>query len=135
MNDFLALLGRLLISPLFLVAGWDKLMSPADNKAFFASVGLPVPDLTYWVVIAFELGAGLALLLGFQVRIVALLLAPFCIATAFLAANVFVDWGQWINFFKNVALAGGLLFVAAHGAGRYSVDAARHRAAWPANQR
>lgn len=127
MNDVLALVGRALISPLFLVAAYDKFVAPGGTKEYFASVGLPVPDLTYWVVVLFELGAGLALLLGFQVRAVSLVLAAFCVATGFLSANIFVDWSQWISFFKNVAVAGGLLFVAAHGAGRYSVDAMRRR--------
>lgn len=127
MNDLLALGGRVLLSPLFIVAAYDKLTTPDITRQFFGSVGLPAPELIYWPVVLFELGAGLALLFGLQTRVAALLLAPFCVATAFLSANIFVDWSQWIGFFKNVAIAGGLLFVVAHGSGRYSLDAAMGR--------
>ena len=70
-------------------------------------------------------GGGLALVLGFHTRIVAAILAAFAIVTAFAFHHDLADQGQFINFWKNVAMAGGLLQVVAFGAGRFSLDARR----------
>jgi putative oxidoreductase len=70
-------------------------------------------------------GGSLALIVGYQTRVAAALLAAFSIAAAFAFHNHFADQNQFIHFFKNVAMAGGLLQVVAFGAGRFSLDARR----------
>jgi putative oxidoreductase len=70
-----------------------------------------------------ELGGGLAILLGMLTRPVGLVLAIWCVATALIAHTNFVDRNQEINFLKNMAMTGGFLYVAAFGAGRWSLDA------------
>jgi putative oxidoreductase len=87
-----------------------------------AAVGLPIPPLAYAVAVALELGGGLLLIASYRARPIATALALFCMATAFSFHNNFADKNQMIHFFKNVMLAGGLLQIAAFGAGRLSLD-------------
>ena len=122
-HDPALLLGRILASSLFILGGYGKLMGMAGTKGYFAKLGVPMPELAYWVSVAVELGGGLLLLVGLQTRLVALVLAVFCVATAFLGHYPFTDAMQLINFKKNIALAGGFLAFVAAGAGVYSVDA------------
>ncbi len=72
-----------------------------------------------------ELGGGIALVLGYRTKLVATVLAIFAVVTALAFHNQLADQNQFINFFKNIAMAGGLLQVIALGAGRYSLDARR----------
>ena len=117
------LLGRVLASVIFILGGYGKLMAAAATKAYFTKLGLPVPDVAYWVTVVVELGGGLLLLLGLQARAAALLLAVWCIATAMVAHTDFADRSQMIQFEKNVAIAGGLLAFWVAGAGAFSLDA------------
>jgi putative oxidoreductase len=87
-----------------------------------AAVGLPVPPLAYAVAVAVELGGGLLLVAGYQVRLVATALALFSVATAMSFHSNFADQNQMIHFLKNVMMAGGLLQIAAFGAGAISLD-------------
>lgn len=122
-HDPALLVGRILASVIFILGGYGKLMAAAGTKAYFAKVGVPMPEIAYWGAVAVELGGGLLLLIGLQTRLVALALAVFCVATALIAHLDFVDNGQRINFLKNLAMAGGYLAFVAAGAGRFSVDA------------
>ncbi|HEY8681877.1 MAG TPA: DoxX family protein [Rhodanobacter sp.] len=118
---------RVLLASLFLISGFGKLVAPAATKAYIVSAGLPLPDLAYLIAVAVEVGLGLALLVGFRTRVVAALMAAFTVATAFAFHAHFADQNQMIHFLKNVAISGGLLQVAAYGAGGFALDALRLR--------
>ena len=119
-------LGRLLLALIFIMSGFGKLMAPGPTIGYIAHVGLPVPPAAYIVALIVELGGGLLLLAGFLTRWVALALGVFCLVTAF-AVHGFGDMNSQIHALKNIAMAGGFLFVMAHGAGAWSVDAMRAR--------
>jgi len=125
----LAAAGRVLIAVLFLLSGLGKLAAPGMTEGYIASVGLPAPLLGYLIAIAVEVGGGLLLLFGYQTRIVALIVAAFTLATALVFHHDFSDQNQMIHFLKNIAIVGGLLQVAAFGAGSLSLDARRLRVA------
>ena len=117
--------GRVLLSAIFLASGIGKLTAPADTIGYIASEGLPFPPLAYAAAVLIELVGGLALLVGFRTRIAAAALATFSLATAATFHSNLADLNQFIHFFKNVAMTGGLLQVVAFGAGAFSVDAYR----------
>lgn len=119
MNSGLLLGGRILMSAIFLFAGYSKITAYAATQGYMESMGIPGGLLP--LVIALELGGGLALLLGWQARIAAVLLAGFSIVSALLFHFDFADQMQSILFMKNLAMAGGLLFVTAAGAGALAV--------------
>ena len=120
-----SLAGRILIAPIFLLSGVSKVAAPAMMIGYIQSVGLPVPVLALGIAIAVELLGGVALLLGYRARLVAATLAVFSIVTALTFHNNLADQTQFLNFFKNFAMAGGLLQIVAFGAGRFSLDARR----------
>ena len=122
MNDWLVVLGRLGLAWLFIDSGWDKIAGYAGTQQYMESAGVPGALLP--IVIALELGGGIAIVLGLFTRWVALALAVFSIAAAILFhLPHMADQMQAINVWKNVAMAGGFCVLAAHGAGGYSVDA------------
>jgi putative oxidoreductase len=127
---FVPALGRFLTAAIFLNSGVDKIWAPAAVERYIASAGLPFPSLGLLIAITIELGGGLALLLGYRVRLVALGLAGFTIVTALIFHSNLADHNQFIHFMKNIAIAGGLLQVVAFGAGLLSIDA--YRAGAPA---
>ncbi len=118
-------LGRLLMAALFIVGGLGKIADPAGTQAYIASVGLPLPLLGLIIAVIVELGGGVLLLIGYRARNVAPILALFTLATGIFFHNNFADQNQLIHFIKNIAIIGGLLQVAAFGAGPISVDARR----------
>ena len=117
-------LGRVLLAAIFIWSGLGKLMAPAMAIGYIAHVGLPLPPAAYVVSVVVELLGGIALVVGFQTRFVAAVLGVFCLVTAF-AVHGFADRMNEINAMKNIAMAGGFLFVIAHGAGAWSIDAMR----------
>ncbi|MDQ0318803.1 putative oxidoreductase [Pararhizobium capsulatum DSM 1112] len=121
----IVLVGRILLSIIFILAGFGKITALGGTAGYFASMGLPAPMITTVVVALVELLGGIAILVGFQTRIAAYILALFCVATAFIAHFNFADQMQLINFQKNLAMAGGFLVLAAFGAGSLSIDARR----------
>jgi putative oxidoreductase len=121
-KTYLVPLGRLLMSSLFIWAGFGKLMNPGGTAQYFASYHLPAPDVLVWIVIIIELIGGLMILVGFQTRWVALVLAIFCLITAFGIHLPTADMPNMIHFYKNLVMAGGFLYVFAYGAGALSVD-------------
>jgi putative oxidoreductase len=121
MNSFLNFAGRLLLAQLFLLSGFSKIMGYAGTQGYMAAKGLPGALLP--VVILLEVGGGLALVVGFQTRWVALALAIFSVLTAFIFHLAPGDKMQMINFMKNLSIAGGLLVVAQTGATSFAVDA------------
>lgn len=116
-------LARVLLASLFLVAGLSKISQYAGTQAYMASAGLPGALLP--LVILLEAGGALALIVGFQVRWVALALALFTVVSALLFHFNFADQIQSLMFLKNLSIAGGLLILAAAGAGPWSLDQAR----------
>jgi putative oxidoreductase len=122
MNPALPLVGRILLTLLFFVAGYNKLMNVAATAGYFGKVGLPMPDLLVWLVIATELVGGLLILIGWKTRIVAWIMAIFTVATAVIGHKFWVDPSQATQFLKNLAIAGGFLMLAYSGPGRISAD-------------
>jgi putative oxidoreductase len=116
------LVGRVLLALIFVLSGFGKLMAPAATVAYIAHGGLPLPWAGYAVALLVELGGGLATVLGLLARPVGVVLALFCLATAAAFHSDFADANMRIHFLKNVAMCGGFLYVAAFGAGEYSVD-------------
>lgn len=121
--------GRLLLALLFILSGIGKLADPAMTQGYIASVGLPFPLLAYLGAVALEVGGGLLLIAGYKTRAVALLLAIFSAFTAAAFHNDFADANQMIHFLKNIAVSGGLLQLAAFGAGALSLDGRKARRA------
>lgn len=121
MANLSAPLGRLLLSVLFILGGLGKFGDVAGTGAYMQSMG--IPSALALPAAAFELLAGLAILVGWQTRIVALLLAGFCVVTALIFHHNFADQVQMIMFLKNLAIAGGFLTLYANGAGAMSLDA------------
>jgi putative oxidoreductase len=122
LKPYLAPLGRLLMSSLFLWSGIHKLRNPGGTAQYFANAHIPAPDVLVWVAIVIEVIGGLAILLGFKTRWAAAVLAIFCLVTAFAVHLPAGDAGNMINFYKNLVMAGGFLYVVAYGAGGMSVD-------------
>jgi putative oxidoreductase len=118
----LALIGRVLMSVIFLRSGYGKLMAPNATMVMFAHYHLPVAGAAYALAVAIELGGGALILLGWKTRLVAPVMAVWCIATALVAHFHPDDNGQMIHFMKNLAIAGGFLQLAVYGAGRFSLD-------------
>lgn len=121
----LPLAGRILIAAIFLISGVMKLAAPAGTIGYIQSVGLPLPELGLAIAVVVEIGGGLALILGYRTRAVAAALAIFTLATALLFHFNLADQNQFIHFFKNLAITGGLLQIVAFGAPRLSLDARR----------
>lgn len=117
--------GRVLLSAMFILAGFSKLTAIGATAGWFASIGLPVPTLTTVVVGLLELFGGVAILVGFQTRIAALAIAAFTIAATLIAHTDLADQTQQLFFLKNLAVTGGLLVLAAFGAGSLSIDGRR----------
>lgn len=126
----LALVGRVLLAALFLPAGISKIAGFEGTVGYIASVGLPLPAVAALLALVVEILGGLALLAGFGTRIAALALALFTLVASFFfhaywAAPVDQQMVAELLFFKNIAVVGGLLTLAALGAGAWSVDARR----------
>ncbi|MEH2511642.1 putative oxidoreductase [Nitrobacteraceae bacterium AZCC 1564] len=126
---YLPALGRLLIAAIFILSGITKITAPAATQAYITSAGLPLPLLSYLLAVVIEVGGGILLVVGFQTRIVAAVLALFTIAAAVSFHANFADQNQMIHFLKNVSMAGGLLQVVAFGAGAWSLDTRSDRLA------
>lgn len=131
-NTIVPAIGRLLLATIFIFSALGKLAAPAATIGYIASSGLPFAPLAYAAAIAIELGGGLLLVFGYQTRIVAAFMAAFSIVTALAFHHAFGDQNQLLHFLKNIAIAGGMLQVAAFGAGAYSIDARAGRTNRPA---
>ena len=119
------LAGRVLIAPLFLLSGASKLAAPAGTIDMIAGAGLPFATLGFVLAVLVEVAGGLALIAGYRIRLVAGVMALFTIAAAVAFHSDLGDQNQFIHFFKNVSITGGLLQLVAFGGGRLSLDARR----------
>lgn len=128
-SSFIAAVGRLLLSLMFIQTGLQKLAGMDATVGYITSHGLPYPQYAYYAAVAIELGGGVLILLGLFTRLVAAAFFVFCILTAayfhypWTGADGAVDTMQFINFWKNISIAGGFLQLVAFGAGGLSVDA------------
>jgi putative oxidoreductase len=120
MKDAALLLGRILMVAIFLSAGYSKLTHYEYMQGYMVSLGVPGWSMPF--IILWELGGGLAILLGLFTRPVALLLAGFCVISALIAHLHPADQEQMINFMKNLSMTGGFIYVAVTGAGAFSLD-------------
>lgn len=118
----LQVLGRLAIAPLFLLSGIAKLLGPEPYLSYISSAGLPLPTVALGVAILVELLGGALLVIGYKTRVVAAIMAVFTFATALIFHHKLSDPTEFLFFFKNLAIAGGLLQIVAFGGGRWSVD-------------
>ncbi|MGB3897924.1 MAG: DoxX family protein [Mesorhizobium sp.] len=119
------LAGRVLLSILFIIAGYSKLTAIGGTAGWFASIGLPMPTVTTVVVGLVELLGGLAILVGFKTRIAAIVLAVFTLAATAAAHLDFSQAGNALMLQKNLAITGGFLLLAVLGAGSLSIDGRR----------
>ncbi|MCC8964288.1 DoxX family protein [Bradyrhizobium sp. Pear76] len=108
MNNVLLLLGRILLSVLFIIAGFGKFAMASQMAGMLGKMGVPAPELMVYLMAICEVIGGVAVIIGFQTRIIGILLAVWCIATG-LAAHA----GDAIELMKNIGLAGGFLTLAA----------------------
>jgi len=126
-NASTQLIGRVLISSIFIMAGISKISGYAGTQGYMESMGVPGALLP--LVILLQVGGGLAVLSGWQTRIAAFLLAGFCVLSALIFHANFGDQAQSILFMKNMAMAGGLLFLVSGGKHAWSIDAKREASA------
>ena len=121
MHKFTNLVGRILIAQIFLIAGINKIGGYAATQGYMEAMGVAGGLLP--LVIALEIGGALALIAGWQTRIVSLALAGFTVLSALIFHADFADQTAMIMLMKNLAIAGGLLLLAAHGMqGTISID-------------
>lgn len=126
-RDGMILLARILLMVLFVIFGWGKLLGFGATVAYMDSVGLPLPTLTAGITVIMELFVGLAIVIGFYTRPLALLLGLYTLGAAVIGHQFWhmIDpdrIGAMINFYKNVSISGGLLLLCIMGPGRYSLD-------------
>lgn len=116
---------RLFLGQIFLLAGISKISSYAGTQGYMDAMGVPGTLLP--LVIALEIGGGLAIIAGWQTRLASIALAVFTLAAAAIFHNDLADQTQMIMFMKNIAIAGGFILLAVHGASGYSLDSHRAR--------
>ena len=119
-QSFSAPLGRVLISLIFFTSGLTKITAYGQTAGWMESLG--VPGILLPLVIILEILGPIAIILGWQTRIAAFLLAGFSILSALLFHNDFSNQVEMTNFMKNIAIAGGFLMITANGAGAYALD-------------
>jgi len=120
-NNLSTLSGRVLLSLMFVLAGFSKIAGYQGTQGYMESFG--VPGLLLPIVIALELLGGIAILVGFQTRIAAILLGGFTFLAAIIFHSDFGNQMQMILFLKNIAVTGAFLLIFAQGAGTWSLDA------------
>jgi len=116
---------RLFLGQIFLLSGIFKISGYEGTQGYMDAMG--VPGMLLPLVILIEVGGGLAIVVGWQTKLVAIALAAFTIVAAVIFHNNFSDQMQMIMFMKNIAITGGFILLAVHGAGRYSLDSRRSK--------
>jgi len=120
MSNILDLIGRIFISLVFLLSGINKIGNYEGTVGWMESLGMPGIFLIPAIIL--EISAPILIMIGYKVKISAALLSIFCIATAVIFHNDFSNQMQLISFMKNIALAGGFLFIVVNGAKDFSLD-------------
>jgi putative oxidoreductase len=126
-KDELILIARVLLMILFVIFGWSKLTGFSGTAGYMATEGAPFPTLSAIIAIVMEFFVGIAILIGFYTRPLALLLALYTLGTALIGHHFWTMTGaeqmaNMINFYKNISIMGGLLLLCVTGAGKYSID-------------
>jgi putative oxidoreductase len=126
-KDVIVLVARILLMVLFVLFGWSKLTGFAGTVAYMTSTGAPVPALSAVIAVVMELVVGVALLVGFFTRPLALLLAVYTLGTAIIGHHYWnmtgaMQYDNMIHFYKNIGIIGGLLLLCVTGPGKYSFD-------------
>jgi putative oxidoreductase len=127
-GDEVVLAARILLVVLFLVFGWGKLTDYSGTVGYMAQTGAPMPEISALVAIVIELFVSIAVVLGAWTRPLAVLLAVYVLATAFIGHHYWTmtgadQYANMTNFYKNISIMGGFLLLYITGAGKYSVDA------------
>ena len=120
MTNLIDLTGRILISAIFLISAYNKIFSIDGSMSWMEGFG--VPGFLLYPAIALEIILPLCIIIGYQARVAAGLLAIFCLATAFIFHLDIIDPMQKVSFFKNISLAGGFLFIVANGTRDWALD-------------
>ena len=120
LQAFSALLGRLFLAMIFIQSGLSKMSDYAATQDYMDAMGVSSALLP--LVIVLEVVGGIAIVIGFKARLVALAMAGFSLLSALLFHTNFSDETQTIMLMKNIAIAGGFLMIVAHGAGAYALD-------------
>ena len=120
MANFFDLIGRIFISSIFLLSGYNKIFNYADTITWMEGFG--IPGFLLWPAILLEIVLPILIIVGYRTQISAILLAMFCVATAVIFHLDFANQMQTIAFLKNLGLAGGFLFIVANGTKDWSVD-------------
>lgn len=119
-------LGRFMLALIFILAGLSKIADLSGTSAYMEAMG--VPSILLWPTILLEVFGGIAVAIGYKTKLAAFSLAVFSVAAAVLFHNDFGDKMQMILFMKNIAMAGGLLLLAASGTTAYSLDRKKQQA-------
>jgi putative oxidoreductase len=127
-RDEVLLAARILLVVLFLIFGWGKLTDYSGTVGYMSQTGAPAPPVAALVAIAVELFVSIAVVLGVWTRPLALLLALYTLATAFIGHHYWTmtgadQYANMTNFYKNISIIGGFLLLYVTGAGKYSIDA------------
>ncbi len=120
MANFFDLISRIFISSIFLLSGYNKIFNYESTIEWMEGFG--IPGFLLWPAIVLEIVLPILIIIGYRTQISAILLAIFCVATAVIFHFDFANQMQTIAFLKNFALAGGFLFIAAHGPKDWAVD-------------
>ena len=120
LNTFAAPTGRIFLAMMFFMSGLSKIGNYAGTQGYMEAMGVPGALLP--LAIALEVLGGLAIILGWQTKIVSVALAGFCVVSAVIFHNDFSNQSEMISFMKNVTIAGGFLLLVAHGPGAYALD-------------
>ena len=120
MANILDLIGRILISALFLISAFNKIFNLEGSMSWMEGFG--IPGFLIFPAIAVEVILPVLVIIGYQARIAAGILAVFCLMTAFIFHFDFSNQSQLISFLKNIGLAGGFLFIVANGTKDWAVD-------------
>lgn len=127
LNPWIELAARLLLVTMFILTGFNKISGYEGTQQYMQAMGVPGALLP--LVIALEIGGGLAVAVGFGTRLVAFLLAGFTMIATLVFHSNLADQVQMLFFLKNLGIAGGFLLLFVHGAGPLSIDAKRSRQA------
>lgn len=122
-HPYSTLVGRILLGAIFLLSGINKIADPAGTQGYMVAMGMTWGTMLFYLgAIILEVGGGLSLWLGYWTRVGAVLLIGFMIPTTLIFHTNFADPNQMIHFMKNLAMTGGLLYLATYGPGPISLD-------------
>ena len=123
-HAYSTLIVLILMAAIFLMSGLGKIADPAGTQQYMQAMGMTWATTLFYIgAIVIEMGGGISLLLGYWTRAGAMALLLFMIPTTLVFHTHFADQNQMIHFLKNLAMFGGLCYIAAYGAGPISLDA------------